>query len=130
MESEESEEHFKDVDSAAGSDNEKMVEEKPKTKKAEKKTKAERFEKQTNGESDQGVIYVGHLPYGLEEVALKKYFSQYGTVQNVHVARSKKVLLSLRDMYLNFCYIRLPEAKVLPLSNSKTEKLLRSPLKI
>lgn len=36
-------------------------------------------------------MYVGHLPYGFVEEGLKKYFSQYGDILNIHLARSKKV---------------------------------------
>ncbi|KAM6985629.1 MKI67 FHA domain-interacting nucleolar phosphoprotein [Aplochiton taeniatus] len=39
---------------------------------------------------DSGVIYVGHLPNGLFEPQLKKYFEQFGKVQRLRLARSKK----------------------------------------
>ena len=105
MEAEESDEHFEDVDS----DHEKMQEEKPKVKKSEGKSKADRFEKakkQADGPApdEQGVIYVGHLPYGLDENALKKYFTQYGVVQNVHVARSKKVHMTSTQHLITSVY--------------------------
>eukprot|EP00825_Cyclidium_porcatum_P037107 TRINITY_DN4032_c0_g1_i2.p1 TRINITY_DN4032_c0_g1~~TRINITY_DN4032_c0_g1_i2.p1 ORF type:complete len:351 (+),score=122.93 TRINITY_DN4032_c0_g1_i2:177-1229(+) len=45
------------------------------------KTKAEEMKK---------IIYIGHLPYGLEEEELKKYFGQYGNITNIMVVRSKK----------------------------------------
>ena len=38
-----------------------------------------------------GVIYVGHLPHGFYEEQLKSYFSQFGAVQKVKVARNTKV---------------------------------------
>lgn len=38
-----------------------------------------------------GVVYVGHLPHGFYETELKGYFSQFGTVNKVKVARNKKV---------------------------------------
>jgi len=37
-----------------------------------------------------GVIYVGHLPNGLLEEQLKKYFQQFGSVNRLRLARSKK----------------------------------------
>lgn len=38
-----------------------------------------------------GVVYVGHLPHGFYEDQLMRYFSQFGTVERVRVARNKKV---------------------------------------
>ncbi|XP_067843230.1 MKI67 FHA domain-interacting nucleolar phosphoprotein [Heptranchias perlo] len=37
-----------------------------------------------------GVIYLGHIPNGFFEPQIKKYFSQFGTVLRVRLARSKK----------------------------------------
>ncbi|XP_056145453.1 MKI67 FHA domain-interacting nucleolar phosphoprotein [Lampris incognitus] len=37
-----------------------------------------------------GVIYVGHLPVGLFEPQLRSYFEQFGNVQRLRLARSKK----------------------------------------
>ena len=37
-----------------------------------------------------GAIYVGHIPHGFYEEQMKKYFSQFGTVTGVHMARSTK----------------------------------------
>ncbi|XP_020382222.1 MKI67 FHA domain-interacting nucleolar phosphoprotein [Rhincodon typus] len=37
-----------------------------------------------------GVIYLGHIPKGFFEPAIKKYFSQFGTVLRVRLSRSKK----------------------------------------
>ena len=44
----------------------------------------------TNGD-DKGLVYVGHLPHGFYEDQLSGYFSQFGTVTKVKVARNKKV---------------------------------------
>ncbi|EME30804.1 Uncharacterized RNA-binding protein [Galdieria sulphuraria] len=41
-----------------------------------------------NGEP--GVIYIGHLPHGFYENELKGFFSQFGEVLKVRVARSVK----------------------------------------
>ena len=38
-----------------------------------------------------GVVYVGHLPHGFYEEQLKGYFSQFGDVNKVKVARNQKV---------------------------------------
>lgn len=38
----------------------------------------------------RGVMYIGHLPHGFYEKAIRGFFSQFGTVLRVRVARSKK----------------------------------------
>lgn len=38
----------------------------------------------------RGVLYIGHLPHGFYEKELRGFFSQFGTVLRVRVARSKK----------------------------------------
>ena len=38
-----------------------------------------------------GVVYIGHLPHGFYEEELKGYFSQFGSINKVRVARNKKV---------------------------------------
>ena len=38
-----------------------------------------------------GIVYVGHLPHGFYEEELRSYFSQFGAVVKVKVARNKKV---------------------------------------
>ncbi|XP_053168989.1 MKI67 FHA domain-interacting nucleolar phosphoprotein [Hemicordylus capensis] len=50
-----------------------------------RKTAAAKVEKLT-----PGVIYLGHIPQGLYEPQLKEYFSQFGTVTRLRLARSKK----------------------------------------
>jgi nucleolar protein 15 len=39
----------------------------------------------------QGVIYIGRLPYGWVEEGIKEYFTQFGDVLGVKLHRSKKV---------------------------------------
>ncbi|KAL7069256.1 RNA recognition motif family protein [Cryptosporidium serpentis] len=41
-----------------------------------------------NGE--RGVIYVGHIPLGIFEPQLKKYFSQFGPITRLKLCRSKR----------------------------------------
>lgn len=38
----------------------------------------------------RGAIYVGHIPHGFFEEQMKKFFSQFGQVTRVRLARSKK----------------------------------------
>ena len=39
----------------------------------------------------KGVIYIGHLPYGFDENGIREFYSQFGEVTKVKLARSKKV---------------------------------------
>ncbi|KAF7458578.1 MKI67 FHA domain-interacting nucleolar phosphoprotein [Cryptosporidium felis] len=39
---------------------------------------------------EKGIVYVGHLPFGLFEPQLKKYFSQFGKILRIKLSRSKK----------------------------------------
>ena len=46
---------------------------------------------QCQRESDgHAVVYVGHLPQGFNEEELRGFFSQFGDITNLRVARSKK----------------------------------------
>jgi nucleolar protein 15 len=47
---------------------------------------------------------VGHLPHGFLEEQLKSYFSQYGDVLGVKVARSKKTARSKGYAFIQFKY--------------------------
>ncbi len=55
-----------------------------------KRQLSRRFSKLKVTESSKGgIIYIGHLPKGFNEEELKKFFSQFGEVQKLRVARSK-----------------------------------------
>jgi hypothetical protein len=41
------------------------------------------------------VVYLGHLPYGFFEEQLEDYFSQFGRVVNLRLARNRTVILVL-----------------------------------
>lgn len=48
-------------------------------------------EEENSGSSKKGVIYVGHIPHGFFEQEMRGFFSQFGTVTRLRVARSRKV---------------------------------------
>lgn len=55
------------------------------------------------GESKQkGILYVGHLPKGFNEKQLKGFFTQFGDVIKLRVARSKKTARPKGYAYLEF----------------------------
>ncbi|KAK9876072.1 hypothetical protein WA026_011182 [Henosepilachna vigintioctopunctata] len=39
---------------------------------------------------NRGLVYIGHIPHGFYEEEMKQYFSQFGSVTNVKVCRSRK----------------------------------------
>ena len=48
-------------------------------------------EEDEGGSSKRGVIYVGHIPHGFFEQEMRGFFSQFGTVTRLRLARSRKV---------------------------------------
>ena len=50
------------------------------------------------------MVYIGHLPHGFYENELKEYFSQYGEVLGVKVARSRKTARSKGYAFIQFKY--------------------------
>jgi RNA recognition motif-containing protein len=54
--------------------------------------------------SQDAVVYIGHLPHGFLEEQLNSYFSQYGEVLAVKVARSKKTSRSKGYAFIQFKY--------------------------
>jgi nucleolar protein 15 len=39
---------------------------------------------------ERGVIYLGHIPYGFREEEMKEFFTQFGEVTRIKLARSKR----------------------------------------
>lgn len=79
------------------------------TKRTAKKSITERNEK--------GIIYVKHLPHGFFENQLRAFFSQFGNVTRVHVARSKKTLRSRGYAYVEFMYREVAQIAAETMSN-------------
>lgn len=52
------------------------------------------------------MVYIGHLPHGFYEEQLKSYFTQYGEVLAVKVARSK---ITARSKGYGFIQFKYPE---------------------
>ena len=44
--------------------------------------------------SGRAVIYVGHIPFGFFEEQMKQFFSQFGNVTRLRLARNPKVCLN------------------------------------
>ena len=73
-------------------ENEKEESEEENTETKEQQNEIENLDEIMNKNSNlnTGVIYIGHLPWGFEENALKKYFNQFGEITRLIVPRSKK----------------------------------------
>ena len=89
-------------------------------------------------EALSSIVYLGHIPDGFEEKEMKKFFTQFGTVKNVQLSRSRKtgnskhygwiefetteiaeIVAKAMDKYLLFnnlldCHV-VPQAKVHPM---------------
>jgi RNA recognition motif-containing protein len=76
-------------------DSEDLQEDQEVTKKEYKKSRMKNLEKNIEileaNDTKTGVIYIGHLPWGFDEVGLKKYFEQFGKITRILVPRSSKV---------------------------------------
>lgn len=72
-------------------------------RKARKLMKLARAEEENTTEHPgKGVIYVAHLPRGFYEKALREFFTQFGEVLRVRVARSKKTARPKGFAYVEF----------------------------
>jgi nucleolar protein 15 len=57
----------------------------------------------------RGVVYIKHLPHGFFEKELREYFSQFGTVLRIRLARSPKTLRSKGYAFVEFRYPEVAE---------------------
>lgn len=81
-----------------------LAKRKPLTASGQKKRlMARRFDKlKVKGSQRAGVIYIGHLPKGFNEPELKKFFSQFGEISKLRVARSKDSARSKGYAFLQY----------------------------
>ncbi|KAL7409137.1 hypothetical protein BDY24DRAFT_404361 [Mrakia frigida] len=64
------------------------------------KRKLERARK--TGDKEKGVLYLGRIPHGFYETEMKAYFSQFGDVEKIRLARNKKTGKSKHYGFLLF----------------------------
>lgn len=60
------------------------------SKKQRKKAQKELAATSSKVKEDTGVIYIGRLPHGFYEHEMRSYFSQFGPIRNLRVARNKQ----------------------------------------
>lgn len=53
---------------------------------------------------DRGLIYIGHVPHGFYEKQMREFFSQFGTVTNLRLGRSRKSGRSKGYAFVEFKY--------------------------
>lgn len=53
-------------------------------------------------ERTPGIIYIGRIPYGFHEPQMKAYFSQFGTITHLKLARNRKTGASKHFAFLEF----------------------------
>ncbi|CAE7226004.1 nifk [Symbiodinium natans] len=76
---------------------EEAVEEAPASAAKPRRSKANRLKEALDEEGEEeeekerkGVVYLGHIPHGFFEPQMRKYFSQFGQVTRMRLARSRK----------------------------------------
>merc|ERR1712212_577156 len=73
----------------------------------EQKTKHQITMTETEPTATRGTIYVGHIPHGFYDNQIRGYFTQFGTVTKVRLARSKK-----NGAYKGYGYVQFAEEEV------------------
>ncbi|KXT04159.1 hypothetical protein AC578_49 [Pseudocercospora eumusae] len=59
-------------------------------------------QKSDDAESTPGVVYISRLPYGFFEKQLRAYFSQFGTINHLRLARNRKTGKSKHYAFIEF----------------------------
>ena len=68
-----------------------------------KRLLARRFDKlKVTDANKQGILYIGHLPKGMNEDQLRKFFEQFGSIKKLRVARSPKTARPKGFAFLQF----------------------------
>merc|ERR1711874_70598 len=53
---------------------------------------------------DRGLVYISHVPHGFYEKQMREFFSQFGTVTNLRLGRSRKTGRSKGFAFVEFKY--------------------------
>eukprot|EP01130_Rhizamoeba_saxonica_P010894 TRINITY_DN4492_c0_g1_i4.p1 TRINITY_DN4492_c0_g1~~TRINITY_DN4492_c0_g1_i4.p1 ORF type:complete len:249 (+),score=73.26 TRINITY_DN4492_c0_g1_i4:36-782(+) len=72
-------------------------------KKLKKKVRKRKTEVSENaGKMDEGVIYLGHIPYGFFEAQMREYFTQFGEISRLRLSRNKRTGRSKHYCFIQF----------------------------
>jgi len=56
---------------------------------------------------NRGVVYISHIPHGFYEKQMREFFSQFGSVTNLRLGRSKKTGKSCGFAFVEFKYLEV-----------------------
>lgn len=70
-----------------------------------------------NAASGRGVVYLSHIPDGFYEEEMRQYFSQFGRVTRVKLARSKKTGRSRGYAFIEFQYAEVAKVVAETMNN-------------
>ena len=56
---------------------------------------------------NRGVVYISHIPHGFYEKQMREFFSQFGSVTNLRLGRSKKTGKSCGYAFVEFKYLEV-----------------------
>ena len=78
---------------------------------------------------ERGIVYFSHLPHGFYERELRSFLSQFGTITNLRLGRSKKTGQSRGYAFVEFLYTDVAKIVVETMNNYLMfEKLLKCQL--
>lgn len=99
----------------------KVKKREPETSSHKKKRQlSRRFDKmKVTNANKEGILHIGHLPKGFNEDELKKFFSQFGDIKKLRVARSSKTARSK-----GFAFLQFAEPKVADIAAKSMHKYM------
>ena len=69
---------------------------------ATKSAKKNASSKENDPETTPGVVYIGRIPHGFHEPQMRAYFSQFGTITHLKLARNRKTGKSKHFAFVEF----------------------------
>jgi len=79
-----------------------LLQQTKKTRKSRIAIAEQNISKLEEGDKPKCVIYIGHLPWGFSEEGIKKYFCQFGEIENTFMPRSRKTGRSKGYAFVQF----------------------------
>lgn len=77
-----------------------------------------KFEKEKMSQ-EKNTIYLGRIPHGFYESEIKSYFSQFGTVEQVHIPRNKKT-----SRFKHYAFVEFKESAVAKIAQETMDNYL------
>ena len=68
---------------------------------------------------EKNTIYLGRIPHGFYESEMRSYFSQFGTVEQVHIPRNKKTA-----RFKHYAFVEFKEASVAKIAQETMDNYL------